>query len=179
MIKEILLSASLLATGCAGTIDYTSYTPDKNVVKVVADESTYEDFLQYYHDYMDYNFERYVDINMTYPDSQSRKTDLLMLFDNERLLGFESQVDEFWSRVLEASELYITQRPGYFQGFRTDMGKAYVLFGEPTETRNSFDGDINNEVWYYGNLSQIHFELKEFDYEVTKTFPNSLHQYFE
>jgi hypothetical protein len=59
------------------------------------------------------------------------------------------------------------------------MGKAYVLFGKPDETRNSFDGDINNEVWYYGNLSQISFELKGFEYEVTKTFPGSLMHFFE
>jgi len=174
MIKEILLSASLLTIGCASMF----YQPNMNVVAVVSDEATYDELIEYYQDYMDYHFGRDIDVNTTSDGSASKKEDLLMLFDRERQLGFESQVDEFWSRIIEANDLYGVQRSGYFQGFRTDMGKARVLLGEPFEITRFFSGKASNETWYYNDFTQIFFVMNGFEYNMTKTLPSTLEQYF-
>jgi hypothetical protein len=77
-------------------------------------------------------------------------------------------MDEYYLRVEYANENFSTNRDGW----ETDRGRIYVLYGEPTDIeRHPFE--INSkpyEVWYYDHLNRrfVFVDYTGFgDYELT------------
>lgn len=72
--------------------------------------------------------------------------------------AFNEAMAEYFKRVDYAMLNFETLSEK--NGAKTDRGKIYILFGPPTETKQSNENGINVEIWKYDNLK------KEFIFEV-------------
>lgn len=67
--------------------------------------------------------------------------------------AFNDVETEYYRRVDHASRNFGTLRQP--DGFRSDRGRIYVLYGPPTSTERSLDPDAGyQEVWVYGHLNR-------------------------
>ena len=67
--------------------------------------------------------------------------------------AFNEVETEYYRRVDHASRNFGTLRLP--DGFRTDRGRIYVLYGPPTSTERSLDPEAGfQEVWVYGHLNR-------------------------
>ena len=67
--------------------------------------------------------------------------------------AFNEVETEYYRRVDHASRNFGTLRQP--DGFRTDRGRIYVLYGPPTATERSLDPEAGyQEVWVYGHLNR-------------------------
>ena len=71
----------------------------------------------------------------------------------------ETEENEFkttyFNRIQKADELFIGEGR---QGWATDRGRIYILFGPPTDRMTSFPSGFSNacrEIWYYGNFPVV------------------------
>ena len=71
----------------------------------------------------------------------------------------ETEENEFkttyFNRIEKADELFIGEGR---QGWATDRGRIYILFGPPTQRMTSFPSSLSNayrEIWYYGNFPVV------------------------
>ncbi|MBY0425559.1 MAG: GWxTD domain-containing protein [Cytophagales bacterium] len=66
----------------------------------------------------------------------------------------KKQIKQYYNRVEKANELFTT----YKEGWKTDMGMAYILFGKPTKVLRS----LEKEDWTYltSNNSQLIFTFR-------------------
>ncbi|MBI5058456.1 GWxTD domain-containing protein [candidate division KSB1 bacterium] len=62
-------------------------------------------------------------------------------------------MDEYYHRVEVANEKFATHR----EGWDTDRGRVYILYGEPTDIeRHPFDsGSRPYEIWYYSSIARM------------------------
>jgi len=61
----------------------------------------------------------------------------------------------YFNRLQKADELFIGEGR---QGWATDRGRIYILFGPPTDRMTSFPSgfsDACREIWYYGNFPVV------------------------
>lgn len=61
---------------------------------------------------------------------------------------------EYYDRIDQANELFFSEGR---EGYKTDRGKIYILFGPPTDKLTqpeTLDG-LCQEIWYYGNFPVV------------------------
>lgn len=99
------------------------------------------------------------------PDSLKRKIDLFWLQEMSNSVKAKRLIELFYRRVEEAN----LQFSNYKEGWKTDPGMIYILFGPPMYVDQGF----GNMKWYYefdAGLSEPKIVFKDTRYR-NKTFP--------
>ncbi len=100
---------------------------------------------------------------------EGRREYLLQYWHDRETLEPDA-ADKYFARVSEANERFsILHRPGW----KTDRGRIFILYGEPTNiTRNTMQSkDVNSEIWEYDRLEGgVYFAFADYneygDYEL-------------
>jgi len=73
--------------------------------------------------------------------------------DPDTTTAYNEMMVEYYRRVDEATRRFSTTKEG--DGYRTDRGKIYILFGPPTNTQRSLlPGQPVREIWTYDNVKK-------------------------
>ncbi len=76
------------------------------------------------------------------PDSLKRAIDTFWLENIRDRNKARDVIEMYYNRVEEANRLFST----FKEGWKTDMGMVYILFGPPVSVENTID----SHIWYYG-----------------------------
>jgi len=67
--------------------------------------------------------------------------------------AYNEVMAEYYSRVDEATTRFSTLRQP--EGWKTDRGRIYILYGDPTNTERKLDPDGYKEIWSYQKAGKL------------------------
>lgn len=80
-------------------------------------------------------------LNISNPDSLKKEIDMFWLSEMRNRNRARQVIELYYNRVEQAN----FQFSNFKEGWKTDMGKIFILFGPPWYTENSLD----TSIWYY------------------------------